>query len=225
MFRPLKAVLPAPATARVGARGRSTSVFRPIVQEDMGCGASAVAPAPAEFADVVSLTDRVEVVRVLGKSFCWHFDGGARICRLIAVLAQPLPTVNGFSAAVPLLNGCSATYCTPLSEHTFLVCAAQPASCRPLPYAGCRMRYRCCPPQELRVRRYGRTLKNKEVPAYMKNRKLIDKRLTALDKVAKIEHAKHAPGPHYYVNLLGVDLLGSKLVRGRQADLRRLADG
>ena len=35
-------------------------------------------------------------------------------------------------------------------------------------------------------------LKNKEVPAYMKNRKLIDKRLTALDKVAKICHAKHA---------------------------------
>ena len=186
----------------------------------MGCGASAIAPAPAEFGDVVSLgaLDREEAARVLGKSFAGTstadpeltFDwclGPTLADRNEPARAASLEWMFGY-----LLHSATGTHLLGVRSPSGELQAA--ALCW-LSLGGTKgpgfKNYVCG------GMRYAVT--HKEVPAYMKNRKLIDKRMAAFDKQLATRHAKHAPGPHYYVSMLGVDpacqddKIGSKLIR------------
>ena len=184
----------------------------------MGCGASAVAPAPAEFGEVVSLTDRVEVARVLGKSFAGTSTAEPDLS-FDWCLGPTLADRNepGRSATLEwmfgyLLHSAVGAHLLGVRSPTGELQAAALCWLSKGGEKGPGFKNYVCGGMSY-------ALKNKEVPAYIKNRKLIDKRLTAFDKAAKICHAKHAPGPHYYINLLGVDPagqqagLGSKLIR------------
>lgn len=170
----------------------------------MGCGASAIMPALAEFGDVVSLVDRAEAARVLGKSFAGTstaepellFDwclGPTLADRNEPGRAATLEWMFGY-----LLHSATGAHLLGVRSSSGELQAAALCWLSPGGTKGPGFKNYLCGGMS-----YAFT--HKEVPAYMKNRKLIDKRLTAFDKASNTRHEKHAPGPHYYVSMLGVD--------------------
>ena len=141
----------------------------------MGCGASAVAPAPAEFAEVVSLTDRVEVARVLGKSFAGTSTAEPDLS-FDWCLGPTLADRNepGRSATLEwmfgyLLHSAVGAHLLGVRSPTGELQAAALCWLSKGGEKGPGFKNYVCGGMSY-------ALKNKEVPAYMKNRKLIDKR-------------------------------------------------